>query len=409
MANWLTRRVSFWHGAFRSKVRAGMGLFVAAFTVLMIVRDAILDPKHKDWFLLKYAPDWPWQAWLIIGLCTLLLLTLESGFSKNRADKRAFFSKHKERLSALKTAHQLELGNARLETLITGKETQKQPEVTVTDAERQLLASQSGSLGDDSQKVAAPDVMLDLRCVDTETIKVRLDGNNRITKDERGSNQAALAYFHLKPLPQSESWVRVRAIVTLHDLDGNRKGRGKDGVWQYKNEKDITFSIGDTHALVVALCGEKVATYEYATQRSNRGMRALFLSPHVDVLEGKNFQVSVQLICQTGGELLVDETFEFSLVTEPEFRIEEIKTGQEIQADRAESRAKREYKIERLKEFVKESDSFRWITLDRENSFRIRAHGDAVEQFLTQYYDAATAQRYREEGKKMLHELEAVS
>jgi hypothetical protein len=245
-----------------------------------------------------------------------------------------------------------------------------------------------------------------LECVHVETIKVRKDGFNRITKDEGSLNKATLAYFHLKPLPDSEPWIRVRAIITLHDLDNNRKERGKDGVWYLKTDKEITFNIGDTHPLVVAIFGTQVGTYEHALKQGGRPFFKRYLSPEIDVLEGKKFHVSVQLIGQASGELVVDETFEFSLVTEPEFKLEEIKADQQTQA--GENRAKRAYIIERLKELIRRDSEIGgggWVGIDSPGFMKAMSLHGHVKRFLTDYFDESYVKRYEEQGIAVLEQI----
>jgi hypothetical protein len=69
------------------------------------------------------------------------------------------------------------------------------------------------------------------------------------------------------------------------------------------------------------------------------------------------------------------------------------------------SQAKREYKIEQLKELAREGDSFGWTTLTGENAMRMRSFDDKAERFLAQYYDDVTVQRFKKEGVQVLHEL----
>lgn len=261
MANFLTRRVAFWHDAFRSKVRAGIGLFITAFTILMIFRDAILDPKYKDWFLFKYAPDWSWQTWLVTGLCALLLLTLESGFSKNRADKRAFYTKHKERLSALKTVHRQELANARLETLITGKEAKK-TELTVTDAERQLFAGESGSLEISAleekpiQEVAleaeaveekVPEKERRIALFDSYVISFEFEGShNTPTKVKKNSKSLDALVVEFVNSPNTRGWVSeiryLQAQITYFDAEDKFYHRVINCLWLGEDESYVHLS-----------------------------------------------------------------------------------------------------------------------------------------------------------------------
>jgi hypothetical protein len=112
----------------------------------------------------------------------------------------------------------------------------------------------------------------------------------------------------------------------------------------------------------------------------------------------------VQLIGQKSGELIVDETFRFILEVEPEFKLVEIKSLSTVNPP-SESPARRQYKIDRLNEFVKESDSFGWVTLNHENAMRMRSFNDKVETFLTDYYDESTVERFKKEGSNVLHEL----
>ena len=112
----------------------------------MIFRDAILDPKYRDWFLLKYAPDWSWQSWLVLGLAALLLLTLESGYNRYQCERSGFRKRYKARLSEVRREHQGQLANAHLESLVKGTDAPRVKQVTVTEAERRLFAKQDEPL-----------------------------------------------------------------------------------------------------------------------------------------------------------------------------------------------------------------------------------------------------------------------
>jgi hypothetical protein len=67
--------------------------------------------------------------------------------------------------------------------------------------------------------------------------------------------------------------------------------------------------------------------------------------------------------------------------------------------------AKREYKIERLKELVREGESFGWAPLSGEAGIRIHAYHDKARAFLTEYYDELYAGRFEREGVSVLRAL----
>ena len=72
------------------KVRVGVALFITATTIMLSIRDLFIAPEHRAFWLLKYVPQWSWQAWMLIGLVGLLLLTLEGSYSKFQRDQIRF-------------------------------------------------------------------------------------------------------------------------------------------------------------------------------------------------------------------------------------------------------------------------------------------------------------------------------
>lgn len=77
----------------------------------------------------------------------------------------------------------------------------------------------------------APKAKPILECVDAEALRFRLMPANRIEIKDEGLNMVAVAYFRSKAISDTDAWVNVRAVVTLHNLDSDKPERGKDAVW----------------------------------------------------------------------------------------------------------------------------------------------------------------------------------
>jgi len=54
-----------------------MGLTITVVTVLLTIRDGILDPRYREH---SVVPPWKWYWWTIIGLSAMLTLILESTY-----------------------------------------------------------------------------------------------------------------------------------------------------------------------------------------------------------------------------------------------------------------------------------------------------------------------------------------
>lgn len=109
------RFLDFWRTAFDGRVRIGMAIFIGTFTVAQILRDVVLAPEYRNWFLLQYVPAWPWYIWTMLGLVGLLVLTLESGFRRHETAIANYRHRYKERRKEQKSAHRAQLVDIKLE------------------------------------------------------------------------------------------------------------------------------------------------------------------------------------------------------------------------------------------------------------------------------------------------------
>jgi hypothetical protein len=219
---------------------------------------------------------------------------------------------------------------------------------------------------------------------------------------------AILVRFYYRPDSNVPSWIDVKPHVFFQG-----KWDVFDAVW-YRTENEYrTFETGKAYELIVALVSldrdDLLLTYEHDRKPlENTFGQSDFFVPNITPLEGKEFHVLIELVCKWSDNVIAKPSFRFRLVLDPEPKFEEVKESDALTpaAHGRESPAKRAYKIERLKEFIKESESGGgFVPLTRENAMRIRGQIEARERFLTQYYDEATAQRCREEGVEVLHEL----
>lgn len=141
--------------------------------------------------------------------------------------------------------------------------------------------------------------------------------------------------------------------------------------------------------MVVAVFGEQVCAYEYATGEGRRPFFTPYMSPQIKPLEGKNFHASVQLIGEKGNELVADETFEFILVSEPSFQIQD----------------RRNYIRAELRKLFDEGqgvsrDDYGYMVDDRNE--RNSEWWDKVERFLVLHLDETYIERFQKGGVSAL-------
>jgi hypothetical protein len=113
----LTKRLTFWKDIYLGRVRAGVALFITISAIILSIRDLFIAPEHKNFFLFKYIPEWPWYAWALMGLGAGLLLTLEGSFSKFQRDQARFRSAYRKKVREKNVTHKAELLTASLQGL----------------------------------------------------------------------------------------------------------------------------------------------------------------------------------------------------------------------------------------------------------------------------------------------------
>jgi hypothetical protein len=155
---------------------------------------------------------------------------------------------------------------------------------------------------------------------------------------------------------------------------------------------------------------DKVLTYEHNLEAHDpvftktHGLTAEHLAPEIRDINGKEFNFRVELIGKRFDQVIVKKGFNLKLTLDPEYKLEEIKPTSILTdvATPSESQAKRDYKIERLKEFIRDLESNQFVSLDREVRSRRLMLAWQVEEFLKEYFDEAHAKRYTKEGVSVL-------
>lgn len=114
MANWLTRRSSFWTRAFNSKVRGGLGILITVLTVVLALRDSLVDPKDRETFLGSIIPPLPWYWWLVIGTMLLMVLALEGAYGVSQNEVLGFQRRYRNKIKEMRREHLGELTSVRV-------------------------------------------------------------------------------------------------------------------------------------------------------------------------------------------------------------------------------------------------------------------------------------------------------
>lgn len=316
MANFLTRRLYFWKQAFYSKVMAAVSILITAFTILLIIRDGVVDPKNRDWFLLKFVPNLPWYWWLVIGVLCLLFLALEGAYDVHKSENAKLLSKHRQRVRQLE--EKFRVGEIHANTL-------------------ELVAATRGGAQPTKQKKVAQNNSIEhkarLTVLDCDAFGFELSPRGMISKANKDS-KVAVVEFYRETDDTSHSWIEVRAHIEFYDLEGNRLARVNDGFW-HKEHEELTqlakFKVGDSRSLVIAsntmgatvVFGGRLREHRIATTYINEFIPDFNIS-----LDGKDHLVRVRLLSLKVGRSVLDETLNFRLSTDPTFTITPIARGE---------------------------------------------------------------------------------
>jgi hypothetical protein len=257
MANWLTRRASFWKQAFYSKVRAAMGIFITAFTLLLIIRDGIVDPSNRDWFLLKFIPNLPWYWWLVIGTVLLLFLMLEGAYDVHNKGIAGFQKRYRARLKEYRKEFNSQLASAGVQALLAEK--LPRSEELVTGAERELFTRLGGKeqsrLEAQSEETLKPDPIVVCRRV--FQTPVRWNGQTFMPEEQPQEDTFYAAVAVLVNRPKAKGRVPtiryLSAQLTFYDAESEYHGRVGHAFWLGHDYGHIALSAGGEALLVVAV------------------------------------------------------------------------------------------------------------------------------------------------------------
>jgi hypothetical protein len=330
MANWLTKRFSYWKASFQHRVRAVMGITISAFTLLLILRDVILDPKYRDWFLLKYIPNLPWYWWALIGLTALFLLALEGAYAVQRDEHLKLLKRHKARIREIKEKYKTDQIHAHTKQLVAATHISQQSTEITPPIKQPLLEEKP------TQEIAKEDKAIE---IDASLTEQRIEcirtytAPTRYTKEDTAEGEAAVLYeveevggrwpntviAEFVNSPNAKGWVTpipsLRAQITFYDAQGNYCHRVSHCAWLKEPSEYIELEAGDRAGLAIALLLEagQINSIE------NYNERGLYEKKPPAKLDGKSFRVRVLL---TGGRFdLIEEEFIFDLTCETDFSL----------------------------------------------------------------------------------------
>jgi hypothetical protein len=316
MSNFLTRRLNFWTSAFYNKLRAAVAIMIAILSAITVVRDTLLNPQYRNWFLLKYLPTWAWYWWIIALLGSLLLLTLEGTFQVYQRDRSRILGRHKARVSEIRRDYQRKLTNAHLEELITGKNSVKEKQVTVTAEERRLFGSYA--LADEPQEesqVTAQKADPILVCKRVYVTPVHWSGFTFTVEKEPKEDCLYAAVAEFVNRPHAKGYVPpvsyLEAQITYYDDKGEYYGRTAHGFWMEKVDCFFDLDAGDIGQLIIAV-GHRGLNI-FAVDNYRAGAVNYDQKPPVELV-GKCFRVQVYLSASHG----VNETTFFEVAVKPD-------------------------------------------------------------------------------------------
>lgn len=245
----------------------------------------------------------------------------------------------------------------------------------------------------------------EIECRSTKILRLYINPNSHKLSDEEDDSirsSIAAVTFYRSPDESPDGWIDVRAHIHILEISEGRKDEVYDAVWHNNQKSSVTFKKGDAYTLIIAACSrEKIGTFASDFKTIQRGTRRRYFAPKFSTIKGKDFQVKVELIGQKQGDVKLYKVFDFRLTLEPEPKIEEIKLDELLAAAPAESRAKRDYIIERLKDLIRQHGQLPagWIDSDHPMFGMSRAFYKESERFLAQYFDEVHVNRFKERGQ----------
>jgi hypothetical protein len=204
--------------------------------------------------------------------------------------------------------------------------------------------------------------------------------------------------------PHPVSAAQVRATVTFEEIGGEHVCSIPDVAWEGEALNVVRFRLGDTNTLIVA-CeaeGKVIAVERHCEERRGRFYACEFLYQE---LTASDYRVEVQLFAERPHKMVGKRAFMLS--TRPSFKVSEISPIENNSAAPSESRAKREYIIERLKELIREEGALPhgFLSMDDPRAFEYGAYQSRVGRFLTQHSDEEHLARFKKDGVVVLEEM----
>lgn len=243
-----------------------MGITVSAFTILLILRDAVLDPKYRDWFLLKYIPNWPWYVWTIIGVTALSLLALEGAYGVHKTELATFKKRYKTRVTTLKKDYREGIASARIEAILGATLTKPQPEEQALLIEQPLLEEKPVKVLEnklpeaqqvEAQESAPPKADPTLVCKKVYVIPVYWTGLKFIEEKEPKDDNLYAAIAEFVNRPNTRGYVPaisyLTAQITFYDAEGEYYHRVSHGYWLGHDLYHCNLDAGDKGLLVIAV------------------------------------------------------------------------------------------------------------------------------------------------------------
>jgi hypothetical protein len=293
MANCFTRRLAFWTGAFEGWVRKTMGIFVAFFTLALIVRDGVLNPQYRDQFLLRYIPELPWHWWLVAGTLCFLLLAMEGAYRFHGSTKSRLFHKHRERVKEVRADHQMREIQANAARLIEADCLAARPEAISYEPP-------SVAINDPARTAQGPNIW----CVGTSVATIDyVDLKFTIQQPSLLLKHGMIAEFRNEVFPDSPT-ENVKGVVAhltyFEGAKGKEIHRVSNGAWLGEDYNSTNFLTGRTPRLIIAtLTPEGLMEAVEDTRESDER----YFQPITVGLPAERLLVLVRLVADGYGEL----------------------------------------------------------------------------------------------------------